>query len=290
MSVASVASQWTLPVSIADELESFFHVMLFYGVRYLPHTLPSVSEFVIDYFDTFQQNEAGRRLCSSLKEAAMQSKMLVYAGKDLRFLKTTGQRGNPMNALINSLLELFQARYQVINHNNALEEALQVQNAAHPSSSAPQGKALKKSTLAVQPWMDDCDPDPTIDEVEEDEPLLEPPSSKTVKLAAQLNTHRKVLQLFGLIEALDEARWVDTGVVGKDQLVNYDPRPRFVAEACTANRAKGTTGTLGSRASKRAKTEHSDSAFDAVAPAVIFGGFTTAPAVMTVGRKGKGRA
>ncbi|EIW60846.1 uncharacterized protein TRAVEDRAFT_120707, partial [Trametes versicolor FP-101664 SS1] len=34
MSVASVASQWTLPVAVADELESFFHVMLFYGVRY----------------------------------------------------------------------------------------------------------------------------------------------------------------------------------------------------------------------------------------------------------------
>lgn len=276
MSVASVASHWTLPVAVADELESFFHVMLLYGVRYLPHTLPNVPDFVIEYFDTFQQDAAGRRLCSTLKEAAVQDKRLVYAGKDLLFVKTTGEPGNPINALIKDLLELFQARYQVKKHDEVLKETLGARDATHPSS-APRYKALKKNNMA-EPWMVNCDPDPTIDDPEEDWSLLEPLSPETVKLAAQLNTHIRVLQLFGLMETINEDLWDNTGVLCKDQLVNYEPGPRFcmAIETGTANHTRDTTGT-GSRASKRAKTECSVSAFDAVVIADIFWGFATAP-------------
>ncbi|OJT07269.1 hypothetical protein TRAPUB_1866 [Trametes pubescens] len=286
MSVASVASQWTLPVAIADELESFFHVMLFYGVRYLPNTLPSVPDFVIEYFDTFQQNELGRRFCSSIKEAAVASKQIIYTRKDLVFLKTTGQLGNPLNTLFNLLLDLFQARYQVIKHNDKLKEILEIQDAARPSSSAPPDETLEMYDW-VEPWMVNCGPSPV---TETDlPPLLEPPSSETVKKAAQLDTHKAVLQIFGFIERLGAHAWVDTNVVGKDQLAGYEPRPKFcmVVEAPTANRARGTSGA-GSRASKRAKTESDTSVFDAV---VVADKFESEPAVMTTGsKKGKGRA
>ncbi|KAI0759288.1 hypothetical protein BD413DRAFT_437480, partial [Trametes elegans] len=53
MSVQYVRQQAKVPVTVADELESFFHVLLFYAVRFLRHNIEDVSNFVEQYFDCF---------------------------------------------------------------------------------------------------------------------------------------------------------------------------------------------------------------------------------------------
>ncbi|KAI9057819.1 hypothetical protein FKP32DRAFT_1528741, partial [Trametes sanguinea] len=53
MSVAYVKHHPSRPVSIADELESFFHVLLFYAVRLLRHNIANVHFFVAEYFDHY---------------------------------------------------------------------------------------------------------------------------------------------------------------------------------------------------------------------------------------------
>lgn len=287
MSVASVASQWTLPVAVADELESFFHVMLFYGVRYLPHTIKNVPGFVTEFFDTFQRDEEGRRFCSLIKQNAMKHKKIEYSEVDLKFTKTTGEEGNPINLLIKSLLPLFEARYKVLAHN--LEKRLQAENTLRsqaiprpaPVVSEPAEDWANDIPVPL-PW-DAIVNDPT--ETSDSESELSP---KTVTDAAKLDTHKAFLGLLLGTSKHSQEAWYDTGVVGRDLLEGYDPRPTFctAVDMDTALRAKSTLNTS-SRASKRAKKEHSSSAFHASLP---YRNADSDSALVVVGSKtGKGR-
>ncbi|PIL33430.1 hypothetical protein GSI_04052 [Ganoderma sinense ZZ0214-1] len=58
---------------IQDELESFFHVLLHYAIRYLPHNLKAseVGRFLHDYFDAAGVNSDGIFCCGKTKKAAM---------------------------------------------------------------------------------------------------------------------------------------------------------------------------------------------------------------------------
>ena len=58
---------------IQDELESFFHVLLYYAIRFLPHTLnkKSVNGFLHDYFDDYSPGPSGEYLCGHVKWYAM---------------------------------------------------------------------------------------------------------------------------------------------------------------------------------------------------------------------------
>ena len=58
---------------IEDELESFFHVLLYYAIRFLPHNLGDnhVGQFLHDYFDAYTPNVLGYR-CGRAKLEAMQ--------------------------------------------------------------------------------------------------------------------------------------------------------------------------------------------------------------------------
>ncbi|KAI0357251.1 hypothetical protein OH77DRAFT_1451546 [Trametes cingulata] len=123
MSVNYVESHWTRPVVVADELESFVHVLLFYAVRFLRSTLSDVTAFVIEYFDTFQRNaQSDRRWCSALKTTAMKHREIEYQGMTLEFQRTTGDIGNPLNTLLAQLLFLIGARYKVLKFERTLAQ------------------------------------------------------------------------------------------------------------------------------------------------------------------------
>nr|VWP01605.1 Uncharacterized protein [Ganoderma boninense] len=58
---------------IQDELESYFHVLLHYAIRYLPHNLKDseVGRFLHDYFDAAGVNSDGIFCCGKTKKVAM---------------------------------------------------------------------------------------------------------------------------------------------------------------------------------------------------------------------------
>ena len=60
-------------IVIQDELESFFHVLLYYAIRFLPHTLNdnSIGRFLQEYFDGYSPGPNGGYLCGSEKFNAM---------------------------------------------------------------------------------------------------------------------------------------------------------------------------------------------------------------------------
>ncbi|OSD02208.1 hypothetical protein PYCCODRAFT_410417, partial [Trametes coccinea BRFM310] len=71
MSVAYIKHQPYQPVSVADELESFFHVLLFYAIRLLPHNVVNTRWFVADYFDSCGFYDGDNRSSSSAKWTSM---------------------------------------------------------------------------------------------------------------------------------------------------------------------------------------------------------------------------
>ena len=61
-------------IVIQDELEAFFHVLLYYAVRFLYHNLSreNVGHFLHGYFDDYTPNASGYR-CGAMKLHAMES-------------------------------------------------------------------------------------------------------------------------------------------------------------------------------------------------------------------------
>nr|VWP01527.1 Filamentous fungal-specific transmembrane protein [Ganoderma boninense] len=61
-------------IVIQDELESFFHVLLYYAIRFFPHNLDDehVGQFLHDYFDAYFPHTEGYR-CGSAKFEAMRT-------------------------------------------------------------------------------------------------------------------------------------------------------------------------------------------------------------------------
>ena len=65
MSVALLLKD-TKVVEIPDELESFFHVLVYYSVRFVDSNIDYADNFICDYFDARLQYLDGER-CGSLK-------------------------------------------------------------------------------------------------------------------------------------------------------------------------------------------------------------------------------
>ncbi|RPD57731.1 hypothetical protein L227DRAFT_222441 [Lentinus tigrinus ALCF2SS1-6] len=67
---AYILSHPDIAIQLPDELEAFFHVLLFYAIRFLPHNCTDVGQFIRDYFNGFQQN-GGDFFCGLAKREAM---------------------------------------------------------------------------------------------------------------------------------------------------------------------------------------------------------------------------
>ena len=100
----------SMPVSIPDELEAFFHVLLYNGVRFLLHNYPSIVAFIKRYFDGYDESN-GRMFSPELKRAIIyQQAALIHCNERLKFLCPDGTL-HPINDVFSDLLDLFQKRY-----------------------------------------------------------------------------------------------------------------------------------------------------------------------------------
>ncbi|KAI0641638.1 hypothetical protein C8Q79DRAFT_1014076 [Trametes meyenii] len=284
MSVAYVVSDWSRPIEVADELESFFHVMLFYAVRFLRNNLGNVGLFVLQYFDTFQSGKDGRRYCSPSKLAAVRDKRLELYGIKLRFLKKSGSAtSHPLNTLVDALMNLFEARYKYLQDLIDYEQ---------PTEDSPQDSSNEDEPL---PWR----PAPPVmaEDLESDIESVSPEASGSLLAESNdkasdnkpekpksLDDHAEVLELFrGVMWKTKSRDWVGTGVVPADQLVNYEPRILILAMA-------GSTMQDRSSDFKRRKTQHgSFVSVDAVVVPATVDVPSTHSKPSKADKKGKGR-
>ncbi|KAH9895617.1 hypothetical protein C8Q73DRAFT_688732 [Cubamyces lactineus] len=121
-------------VDISDELESFFHVIVHYAVRYLESNLDTmgVADFIDDYFDTFRYIRATWS-CGYHKESVLRSGTLRTSDS-----KTLVEFGEPLDNVLRTSLRWFHGNYAVQEYRTDLEKR---QHAAPisptPASSAP---------------------------------------------------------------------------------------------------------------------------------------------------------
>ncbi|KAI0357239.1 hypothetical protein OH77DRAFT_146372 [Trametes cingulata] len=248
MSVDYVACDRRRPVVVADELESFLHVLLYYAVRFLPNTLHSVNSFVVEYFDTFILDpKSGQPRCSLAKHHAVRRGELQFLGEPVAFLKTTGEEGNPLNQLIAALLRLFAARYAVIEHESQLGKAQASRGSETAPRSTPTARPRRVDVRrgAHRPWFVGKPA-----EWSEEHHWADLPHPRAKEEAAKLDSHREFLRLF--VRALDapEEEWRDTEVTGRDQLVDPEPRSLCVAAVDSASGTGARNGVA-----KRPKTD-----------------------------------
>ena len=136
----------TKVIVVPDELESIFHVLLWFAVRFLPHNLPkaSVGEFLVDYFDDYTDNKH-YFTCGHLKWTSMRHgeidisnfvanvlkdkargkekpttllKFIIPSTKDAPFDEPNFD--HPINDVISDFLELISAYYALSDPNKPL--------------------------------------------------------------------------------------------------------------------------------------------------------------------------
>lgn len=84
MSANSLSNPWRV-IAVEDEMESFFHLLLFYAIRYLPHNCKDVGMFMEEYFDGFTK-ENGQYFCGLAKSRAMTSGSITLSNQDAKLV------------------------------------------------------------------------------------------------------------------------------------------------------------------------------------------------------------
>ncbi|OSD00231.1 hypothetical protein PYCCODRAFT_1393850 [Trametes coccinea BRFM310] len=108
-------------IGIEDEMESFFHVLLYYALRYLPSNYADITPFKYDYFDGY--TVVGNQYSASMaKLYVVQSGALCLATPyHLQFLERMPEKGrrqpffHPINHLFARLLDALSAQYVLLD-------------------------------------------------------------------------------------------------------------------------------------------------------------------------------
>ncbi|OJT06618.1 hypothetical protein TRAPUB_2545, partial [Trametes pubescens] len=78
----------TKPILIPDELESFFHALLWFAIRWLPHNCGNVGYFMRDYFDAGKTANYEDYYCGADKQSTLRCAALrTNTNTPLRFLR-----------------------------------------------------------------------------------------------------------------------------------------------------------------------------------------------------------
>ncbi|KAI0645123.1 hypothetical protein C8Q79DRAFT_1119866 [Trametes meyenii] len=233
MSVAYVKYH-PAPVTVADEIESFFHVLLFYAVRLLNHNIESVPAFVVAYFDTHVPKKGrGQRTCSDLKTSTMKTGELLSNSAIVRFYVDSSKKilHAAFESLLATFLRCFRARYKVALWSDYVKQTEQSRLALLQQNSTSTSHALRLRRLAP----------PTLRPLHFTAagfPSVKEPSDNTRMMAARLDDHTEMLNdiwhcVSTPVMPADGSpgfQWPRADAVA-DRLSNsgYDPRPNILA-------------------------------------------------------------
>ena len=150
MSVHALTSRWNITL-LKDEMESFFHLLVYMSVRFLPSNVRDVPRFIHDYFDAYS-DRGDWRACGDRKSTSMIGGMIlvdcglplqffwdqasadammaaVAAAADPRRTSAASQSAtsppatiirHPINAILETLLYSIHARYRLRNEDHSL--------------------------------------------------------------------------------------------------------------------------------------------------------------------------
>ncbi|KAI0641114.1 hypothetical protein C8Q79DRAFT_991709 [Trametes meyenii] len=127
LSVSALDHPTRKQTTIKDELESFFHVLLYFSVRFLRHNCSDVGAFMHDYFDGYRV-WGGTYLGGYMKLSCVISHICLEVGdgdkiptKTLTFYgpplaDPQAIPSHPLNYIIYTILEWLESDYRIRNH------------------------------------------------------------------------------------------------------------------------------------------------------------------------------
>lgn len=131
---------------LADDIESFFHVTLYNGIRYLRHNCLSVQSFIEDFFDSFAyMHIADKYRCGMRKGFAMRRGKLCLNGMQtpILFYDDDGHDTHRLNDIFGQLMNCFRGRY-------APKEKEKVNTSALTEEDRLYGRAALDALLALR--------------------------------------------------------------------------------------------------------------------------------------------
>ncbi|KAI9062405.1 hypothetical protein FKP32DRAFT_1652961 [Trametes sanguinea] len=209
-------------VQIADELESFVHVMLYCAIRYLPHTCEDVGDFMYHYFDDSVRKAGTEYTCGMLKRKIVkEGRVTTCANARITFLRRprankakppTAAAQHPINLLLTHLLKHFKARYALARNNTS--------SSFHAWASA---WLTKKTNDNLKPG---SQPRETTNSQSELEEFYE-----------DIKTHSRMIEMLGMASEEVASEWPGPEDRLSDQLKSkYDPnRPEKTPEKRAAS-------------------------------------------------------
>ncbi|PIL33501.1 hypothetical protein GSI_04124 [Ganoderma sinense ZZ0214-1] len=237
MSANALSNPWRV-ITVEDEMESFFHLLLFYAIRYLPHNCKDVGMFMEEYFDGFTK-ENGQYFCGLAKWAAVKGgsitlpnqavQLTFYLPAEPRDENNPGpssaplndgnaplpadrssaaeRKPHPINVVFDCMLEWLHAQYSLINEK--------MNPTAGPHAAAPpppdHEEQVEEGPTEEEMWfVDEYNVD--FNDPARKKGTVYSERAKLEELAANLKEHKHVVSLFGRVwsgKALDSelGRW-----------------------------------------------------------------------------------
>ncbi len=184
------------PVQISDELESFFHVIVYYAVRHLRSTCDRPSSWITDYYYRY----AGPQ---QLGACGLKSTAIETRGR-LETLSPPGPLlfSSPLDELLSTALQSFRAHYKVMDH-----ERQQACAPPPPSSPVPPMDPARKRLRRRNYHVDEEVRALLRAERANRKPVQQGPTAEERDLAAKLVDH--TFMLAHLEKFLHDPRWSD---------------------------------------------------------------------------------
>ncbi|OSD00215.1 hypothetical protein PYCCODRAFT_1460318 [Trametes coccinea BRFM310] len=219
----------TKTIGVKDEMESFFHVLLYYAIRYLPTNCPDITPYMYDYFDGYTVRRSQYTVGWAKRHAMDTGRLVPDDSYNLRFLTSLpGEAGtpppslHPINEFIDELLAMLKAQYALYGLESANSGPIR---AASPTTTkAPttgtsqglyseKGKAWISSVLANAEDSDD-ESGPSSQKKEE-----------LKRIAAPLTKHSKMVRRFLVPFMLRQEGkpWPSEDKIADQMRADYDP-------------------------------------------------------------------
>ncbi|PIL32482.1 hypothetical protein GSI_05185 [Ganoderma sinense ZZ0214-1] len=109
---ANLLNHITKPVKVSDELESFFHLLVYYAVRYLSSNCTNVSSWIDSYFYNYSGPE--RMHTCGMKSLAVEETGLLEIDSPVEGPLLFD---SPMDGALSTILKTLRAHYKVMNHD-----------------------------------------------------------------------------------------------------------------------------------------------------------------------------
>ncbi|KAI9062372.1 hypothetical protein FKP32DRAFT_1629470 [Trametes sanguinea] len=273
----------TKTIGVEDEMESFFHVLLYYALRYLPTNCPDITPYMYDYFDGYSVRRSQYTVGWAKSHAMDTGRLVPDHSYNLRFLTSLPGIAaspepvlHPINKFIDELLAMFKAQYALYGLESTINGTILGSNSGASKATSigatgeePYSDMDREWVSSVLANADDSDdePDPATQQKEE-----------LRRTAAPLKTHSKMVKRFlGPYKLRQEGKpWPSEDKIPDQMRADYDPnkeekKPKLSksgkgSQAVASPHVSMPPPSQGSNISLKRTTLHDDDPFEDPSP------------------------